>query len=64
MNKLGYRWATATEVANAKAAATIGTTNTWAASNQVKPKNLPQNINEYGFDTGNHGSRAWWVVKE
>ena len=64
MNKLGYRWATATEVANAKAAATIGTTNTWAASNPVQPRNLPQKVNEYGFDTGNHGNRALWVVKE
>ena len=64
MNKLGYRWATATEVANAKAAATIGTTNTWAASNSVQPRNLPQKVNEYGFDTGNHGNRALWVVKE
>ena len=64
MNKLGYRWATATEVANAKAAATIGTTNTWAASNSVQPRNLQQKVNEYGFDTGNHGNRALWVVKE
>ena len=27
------------------------------------PRNLPNKINEFGFDTGNHGSRAWWVVK-
>ena len=25
--------------------------------------NLPNRVNEYGFDTGTHGSRAWWVVK-
>jgi hypothetical protein len=64
MNKLGYRWATATEVNNAKVAATPGTTNTWAASRPVSPRGLPKNVNEYGFDTGNHGTRAWWVVKE
>jgi hypothetical protein len=64
MTKLGHRWATATEVNNAKIAATPGTTNTWAASRQISPRGLPKNVNEYGFDTGNHGTRAWWVVKE
>ena len=64
MTKLGHRWATATEVNNAKVAATPGTTNVWAASRQVSPRNLPLNVNEYGFDTGNHGTRAWWVVKQ
>ena len=64
MTKLGHRWATSTEVNNAKVAATPGTTNTWAASRPVSPRGLPKNVNEYGFDTGNHGSRAWWVVKE
>ena len=64
MTKLGHRWATSTEVNNAKIAATPGTTNTWAASRPVSPRGLPKNVNEYGFDTGNHGTRAWWVVKQ
>jgi hypothetical protein len=64
MTKLGHRWATSTEVNNAKVAATPGTTIVWAASRQVSPRGLPKNVNEYGFDTGNHGTRAWWVVKE
>jgi len=63
MNKLGYRWATTTEIANAKDAATPGTINSWTPSNQVKPRNLPQTVNEYGFDTGTH-ARSYWVVKE
>ena len=63
MDALGYRWATIGEVAMAKEAATPGTINQFAASNQIKPRNLPERINEYGFDVGNHGNRAWWVVK-
>jgi len=63
MNKLGYRWATTTEIANAKDAATPGTINSWTPSNQIKPRNLPQKVNEYGFDTGTH-ARQFWVVKE
>jgi hypothetical protein len=64
MNALGYRWATIGEVAMAKEAATPGTINEFTATNQVKPRNLPGKVNEYGFDVGNHGTRAWWVVKK
>jgi hypothetical protein len=64
MNDLGYRWASIAELSIAREAATPGTVNEWDATNQVKPRNLPKQINEYGFDTGNHGTRAWWVVKE
>ena len=63
MNALGYRWATIGEVSMAKEAATPGTINEFAANNQVKPRNLPGKVNEYGFDVGDHGNRAWWVVK-
>ena len=63
MDALGYRWATIGEVALAKEAATPGTINQFASSNQIKPRNLPGKVNEYGFDVGNHGNRAWWVVK-
>jgi hypothetical protein len=64
MNDLGYRWASIAELSIAREAATPGTVNEWDATNQVKPRNLPGRVNEYGFDTGNHGTRAWWVVKE
>ena len=63
MNALGYRWATIGEVSMAKEAATPGTINEFAANNQVKPRNLPGKVNEYGFDVGDHGTRSWWVVK-
>ena len=52
MNALGYRWATIGEVSMAKEAATPGTINEFAANNQVKPRNLPGKVNEYGFDVG------------
>ena len=42
MTKLGHRWATSTEVNNAKIAATPGTTNTWAASRPVSPEVYPK----------------------
>ena len=64
MADLGYRWASIAEHSIAREAATPGTVNSWDATNQVKPRNLPNRVNEYGFDTGNHGTRAWWVVKE
>ena len=64
MEALGYRWASIAELSVAREAATPGTVNQWEATNQVKPRNLPSRVNEYGFDVGNHGTRAWWVVKE
>ena len=59
----GHRWAKMVETSLAREAATPGGVNQWSASNQVKPRNLPSQVNEYGFDVGNHGNRAWWVVK-
>ena len=38
--------------------------NQWTANKPVKPRNLPGQVNEYGFDVSNHGDRAWWVVKD
>lgn len=64
MDTLGYRWASIAELSAAREAATPGTVNQWESTNQVKPRNLPGQVNEYGFDVGNHGTRAWWVVKE
>jgi hypothetical protein len=58
----GYRWATSAEVAKASEAATPGGVNNWTATNQVKPRNLPGNVNEYGFDVST--TSGYWVIKE
>ena len=63
MNALGHRWAKLLESSMAREAATPGTINQWTANRQVEPRNLPGQVNEYGYDVGSHGSRAWWVVK-
>ena len=60
----GYRYATPEEVQKASEAATAGGVNEWSANRPVQPRNLPNKVNEYGFDTGDHGTRAWWVVQE
>lgn len=64
IDALGYRWAGIDEIAYAREAATPGKTNVWGATNQVVPRNLPAKVNEYGFDVGEHGNRAWWVIKD
>jgi hypothetical protein len=64
MSKLGHRYATTAEVTKAKEAATPGSVNKWSASRPIQPRNLPAKVNEYGFDSNNYNSRAWWVVKE
>ncbi|MDA7792040.1 hypothetical protein N8988_08285 [Opitutales bacterium] len=58
----GYRWATTAEVTKAREAATPGAVNNWTASVQVKPRNLPGKVNEYGFDVST--TSGYWVVKE
>ena len=58
----GYRWATAAEVTKAREAATPGAVNNWTASVQVKPRDLPGKVNEYGFDV--ETTSGYWVVKE
>jgi hypothetical protein len=62
MQKLGYRFATSAEVTKAREAATPGAVNNWTASNQVKPRNLPGKVNEYGFDVST--TSGFWVIKE
>jgi hypothetical protein len=59
-----YRIATTEEVQKAREAATAGSVNQWTATRPIQPRNLPNKVNEYGFDTGNHSERAWWIVKE
>jgi hypothetical protein len=58
----GYRFATLAEVAKAREAATPGGVNSWTATNQVKPRNLPGKVNEYGFDVST--TSGYWVIKE
>ena len=63
MQSVGYRWAKTAEVQLAQEAATPGVINRWTAINPIKPRNLPGQVNEYGFDSKNYGGQAWWVVK-
>jgi hypothetical protein len=64
LGKLGsnYRYATHEEVTKAREAATPGGVNNWTATNQVKPRNLPGKVNEYGFDVST--TSGYWVIKE
>ena len=57
-----YRFATSAEVTKAREAATPGGVNDWTASNQVKPRNLPGKVNEYGFDVST--TSGLWIIKE
>lgn len=57
-----YRAASPQEVTKAREAATPGGVNNWTATNQVKPRNLPGKVNEYGFDVS--PTSGLWVIKE
>ena len=57
-----YRIASPQEVTKAREAATPGGVNNWTATNQVKPRNLPGKVNEYGFDVST--TSGLWVIKE
>ena len=50
------------EVTKAREAATPGGVNNWTSTNQVKPRNLPGKVNEYGFDVST--TSGFWVIKE
>ena len=58
----GYRFATAEEVTKAREAATPGSVNNWPAAFQVKPRNLPGSVNEYGFDV--QTTTGTWIIRE
>ncbi len=64
LNALGsdYRYATTQEVTKAREAATPGSVNNWPATFQIKPRNLPGNVNEYGFDV--QTTTGTWIIKE
>ena len=52
MSKLGYRYATSTELTKAREAATPGTTNKWTAIRPIQASAIcPTKVNEYGFDS-------------
>lgn len=61
--RIGVREATAAEVTRARTGPS-GATNQWAPRVTVGPEDRPKTVNEYGFDTGDWGASAWWVVKE
>jgi len=60
--RLGVRAATASEVARALEGNIPGTINKWTPRFTVGPGVRPKLVNEYGFDTGDWGSTARWVV--
>ncbi len=60
--RMGVRVATPDELARARTASTPGTVNQWDPRVSVVPEGRPKKVNEYGFDTGDWGSEAWWVV--
>jgi hypothetical protein len=62
INSTGHRWATFIEVGSAREGSTAGTIESREARNPIFPRNLPRQVNEYGFDVGYYGSNAWWVV--
>jgi hypothetical protein len=57
-----YRAASPQEVTKAREAATPGGVNNWSTTNQVKPRNVPGKVNEYGFDVST--TSGFWVIKE
>ena len=59
-DKMNIREATSNEVQWAKEAATANSVEQWTPSRSVEGR--PAYVNEYGFDTGNWGTNAWWVV--
>jgi hypothetical protein len=67
ISALGHRYATVEEVTKAREAATPGSVNQWTATRQVKPRNLPGKVNEFGFDTErtpSDSARYWWVIEQ
>lgn len=59
--RLNVREATTGEVARAKAG-TSGLNNQWTPRTTIGPGDRPKKENEIGFDTGNWGTNAWFVV--
>ena len=62
-SRMGLREATAAELQYVREAGTPGVINQWTPRFQVGPNRWPQAVNAWGFDSGNWGSDARWVVK-
>ncbi len=60
--RLGVREATQAETRRALEGNVPGTVNQWTPRFTVGPSDRPKKVNEYGFDTGDWGSTARWVV--
>ncbi len=58
--KMHVRQATAAEVSWASQGPNASITNQWTPTISVGGR--PKTVNEYGFDTGNWGANAWWIV--
>lgn len=60
-SRLGVREATTSEVVRARAG-TTGLNSQWTPRYTIGPGDRPKAVNEVGFDTGNWGTNAWFVV--
>jgi len=60
LDLMDLREATSDEVTLAKEGSVQGTTNKFTPTFRVGPDERPNQVNEYGFDTGN--SSGFWVV--
>ena len=63
--RMNVQEASAAQLARARMGLTPGTTNVWDPRIPVGPAGgivRPKKVNECGFDTGNWGADAWWVV--
>jgi len=58
--KMNVRQATAAEVSWASQGPNANITNKWTPTISVNGR--PSAVNDYGFDTGNWGANAWWIV--
>ena len=58
--KMNVRQATTNELQWARQGASVTSTNQWTPTRTVGGR--PIAVNEYGFDTGNWGTNAWWIV--
>jgi hypothetical protein len=58
--KMNVQQATGAQVAWASLGPNSNLTNQWTPTISVNGR--PAAVNEYGFDTGNWGANAWWIV--
>jgi sugar lactone lactonase YvrE len=63
LGRMGVREANPGELQYVREASISGVVHQWAPRYQVGPLRWPRTVNPWGFDTGNWGPGAWWVVK-